>query len=847
MLSIGQNAVLSQLSFKVGVDIQNITPCTDNLRTNSLCKVGYINIIGNIKNSGGNAQTITSVESDLEVRAIVIEDQSMTRVALITIDNLGLPESFTNSVRTTLAASGLGLSENHIIINASHTHNAPAIKDNTAAGVVPPLSQEDPPNVQYVAGVANKIVVCVQNAIQSLQTASLSISNALTKIAMYRRGDGKTSTAVRYPQRVDVLQAKDNIGRIIALAYFTGCHSTVMFNAPTQLSSDFGGESRTIIENALQSTSPNAKVLFFQEFAGDLQSYQLALTPSGGPTAKSATAQEISNDVLSTLLNSAIPLTDTFSIIQQTMQLPLDLPNTSWNNDGQTTLSTALTELRFAGANPWYFVFSANEVVGEYASNLRSTYPNPFNVTLAGYNNFVNSYLPTQRMITYDNFVCALLPSGYEGCFSFRLNYLAKPKWKDDAYYVNQKLFSDNFDDDRRDYDKWTLAQLPSASNGLDQAVTVSESNQRLSINPLSNTAGFHYNGYASTHTYNFNNKQISLEIIQIPNISSTSEFLMMISRETGDNYFAFNIQTGLLRADKKVAGQAVQNFALGAYSPSTHRYLRIRNSSSLILWEASSDGISWNTLRTETAGINFAAMRVYLLAGTYQSTNAPGQVIVDNFNVANAPLTTFSDDFNDNLLDEEKWQNYTMLKYNGVSIFNSNIDVREIAQQLRIISLVSTTGLNYGGYSSKLAYNLGNEQASIRVIQIPNTASTAECGFLAIKDKDNFYGFNIQSGFLRVQKNVAGQSTYVALGSFNIQTQKYLRFRHSLVSNIFFWEASADGSVWSTLYQETPAFPLTAIHFEVLAGTYQAETTPGIVIFDNFNIINSQGFFVKK
>ena len=131
---------------------------------------------------------------------------------------------------------------------------------------------------------------------------------------------------------------------------------------------------------------------------------------------------------------------------------------------------------------------------------------------------------------------------------------------------------------------------------------------------------------------------------------------------------------------------------------------------------------------------------------------------------------------------------------------------------------------------------------ASVQVVKILNVSSGAESGFLAVKDKDNFYGFNIQSGLLRAQKNVAGQISYLALGTYNIQTQKYLRLRHNQSTNIIFWEISADGLNWSSLYQETPAFVLNTIHFELVAGTYKSETSPGTSIFDNFNILNQGG-----
>src|SRR3954447_17115949 len=71
-------------------------------------------------------QPFTRVESDLFVKALVLEDRQGQRAVLVTSDLIG----FTTAVAEPICArlrDKLGLQRSQILLNASHTHTGPAL------------------------------------------------------------------------------------------------------------------------------------------------------------------------------------------------------------------------------------------------------------------------------------------------------------------------------------------------------------------------------------------------------------------------------------------------------------------------------------------------------------------------------------------------------------------------------------------------------------------------------------------------------------------------------------------------------------------------------------------------
>ena len=81
-------------------------------------------LIGPLKES-------TGVHDDLFARALVISDGT-TRVAIVTLDFLGLDFSFHDRIVAAIEKQ-TGIARGNIMVNCSHTHNAPL--DDPLAGV----------------------------------------------------------------------------------------------------------------------------------------------------------------------------------------------------------------------------------------------------------------------------------------------------------------------------------------------------------------------------------------------------------------------------------------------------------------------------------------------------------------------------------------------------------------------------------------------------------------------------------------------------------------------------------------------------------------------------------------
>jgi hypothetical protein len=188
-------------------------------------------------------------------------------------------------------------------------------------------------------------------------------------------------------------------------------------------------------------------------------------------------------------------------------------------------------------------------------------------------------------------------------------------------------MLIDDFNDNVRDPAKWivgTLTLIPQ-----DSAVTALEQNGRLEITPLTNTNGGHYNGYRTVNTYDFTNSQVAIEVIQKAGGGTNTAFSIGLS--PNDNY-RFILQNSYIFYDSWVGG--VQSLAYESYSPTNHRWLRIRHdqASNTINWETSADGNGWTLKRSLTPAFALTAASIELASGSWQPEAAPGKTIFDNF-----------------------------------------------------------------------------------------------------------------------------------------------------------------------------------------------------------------------
>ena len=182
------------------------------------------------------------------------------------------------------------------------------------------------------------------------------------------------------------------------------------------------------------------------------------------------------------------------------------------------------------------------------------------------------------------------------------------------------ETLQDNFDVDR-------LATLWPESYG---GPTVTNGRVQVAVDT-------NYNGIQTDHTWTFNNSYIFFQAFMPAAGGATVEAFCeaLIQSGTGgtDIQFGYNAVTGNLTMANRVGyndGGAVNI----TYNATTHRWLRMRISGGNILWDTSTDGITW-TNRRSTAASAWATSgtTLYVTIQGHRNNGTNDFFEIDNFN----------------------------------------------------------------------------------------------------------------------------------------------------------------------------------------------------------------------
>lgn len=224
--------------------------------------------------------------------------------------------------------------------------------------------------------------------------------------------------------------------------------------------------------------------------------------------------------------------------------------------------------------------------------------------------------------------------------------------------------------------------------------------------------------------------------------------------------------------------------------------------------------------IATEATGLGNAASNV--LSVSY-STGAP------------APL--LADDFNDNTPNAGRWTTGAVFgtTYAGAAGFDSGILVAERNQRLEIVPRSNMAGDRYAGLVSASTVNFTGASASVEVVQAAGGhADTLLC---VSKDSQNFALMVVEGGVLYIDHAANGARDFSS-HSYSAAQDRFWRIRHTAgTPGTIAFETSADSATWHTLRTENARFALTAVRVEIGAGTWQAESAPGMAVFDNFSL----------
>jgi hypothetical protein len=189
------------------------------------------------------------------------------------------------------------------------------------------------------------------------------------------------------------------------------------------------------------------------------------------------------------------------------------------------------------------------------------------------------------------------------------------------------------------------------------------------------------------------------------------------------------------------------------------------------------------------------------------------------------AKAHTLVDNFNDNAVDTSKWSTY-----------GTSAEVREVNGRVELRPAGNDSS-NYAGYTSQTTWDLTASSAWVELVQALRSADEAGVGFEATLDANNNLAIGVEQGRLLLTIKTAGVVSRQHV-PYDPVKHRWLRIREA--DGLVRLETSPDGTEWTTHVSSGVSFTLTALTLGFGAGTGNSTPSPGVAIFDNFNVQNT-------
>ena len=172
-------------------------------------------------------------------------------------------------------AERVGAPVDNVLLNASHTHGGPELRDWAS------YFREDRdlrPAAPYREWLEQRVLEAAERAAASLEPGTLWFGTGTTRLPMNRRceRDGRIVNAPNLEgvidDRLQLLALRDADGRLRALGTRVSCHP-VATGAQHRITADFPGAFRTACQRAL---GPGVTAFFLQGAGGDMRPAQVA-------------------------------------------------------------------------------------------------------------------------------------------------------------------------------------------------------------------------------------------------------------------------------------------------------------------------------------------------------------------------------------------------------------------------------------------------------------------------------------------------------------------------------------------------------------------------------------------
>lgn len=231
------------------------------------------------------------VYAELYARALVLADDEK-QLAIVTADFGQFPLDY-NKVLLDAIYRATNIPTEHIVINCSHTHNAPGVDGRW-------ITEESE------AWLADCLAKLVADAVAVLEPATLRAGRAPVQIGYNRRLMNEEGYITMAPNPegpavpwVDVLGVDDANGQLIAVLFSHAAHPVIVHWASEEMGADYPGYAVNHLRNFIGADLKSDTVLMFaQGCAADINGYPLrggfSACDVAGLTLAFATAQALS-------------------------------------------------------------------------------------------------------------------------------------------------------------------------------------------------------------------------------------------------------------------------------------------------------------------------------------------------------------------------------------------------------------------------------------------------------------------------------------------------------------------------------------------------------------------------
>jgi hypothetical protein len=213
---------------------------------------------------------------DLKAKALVLEDTEANRLAIVTLDLIGIDRSMRDWIEKQVQQRH-GIAPASLLINASHTHCGPVLRETRYSiygdsfyGLTPEQAEQ---SRTYSEQLQARLVDLVGKALENLAPAHLAYTHARAGFAMNRRlkvGDdfhNRPNPDGPVDHDVPVLRVDAPDGKLRAILFGYACHATTL--SFYQFCGDYPGFAQYYLEES----HPGTTALFMAGCGGDQNPY----------------------------------------------------------------------------------------------------------------------------------------------------------------------------------------------------------------------------------------------------------------------------------------------------------------------------------------------------------------------------------------------------------------------------------------------------------------------------------------------------------------------------------------------------------------------------------------------